>query len=109
MNHYLNDKPRSDCKNLTLLPDSEAKKIALVAHALSDPIRIQMIHLLGQSMDDLCTCEFEELLCLSQSKVSYHLTQLLRAGIVNRQYLGTWSHYNLSDKTALDRIKNLNA
>ncbi len=106
MYHCLSDKPRSECKDLKLLPDPEAKKLALIAHALSDPIRIQMIHLLGQSKD-LCTCEFEELLGLSQSKVSYHLKKLLEAGIVNRQLFGTWSHYVLADKTVLDRVKAL--
>ena len=108
MNHCLSDKPRSECKSLKLLPKPDSKKLASIAHALSDPIRIQMIHLLGQT-EDLCTCEFEELLGLSQSKVSYHLKQLLEAGIVKRQLFGTWSHYFLSDMTVLDRVKALYA
>ena len=106
MSQCITEKPRSECRNLALLPDSEAGKLALIAHALSDPIRIQMIYLLGQT-EDLCTCEFEELLGLSQSKVSYHLKQLLKAGIVKRQLFGTWSHYFLSDLTVLDRVKTL--
>lgn len=108
MSQCLSEKPRSECGNLTLLPDSEAKKLALMAHVLSDPIRIQMIHLLGLT-ENLCTCEFEELLGLSQSKVSYHLKQLLEAGIIKRQLFGTWSHYFLDDRTILDRVKALYA
>jgi ArsR family transcriptional regulator len=45
--------------------------------ALSDPARLQLIHLLEQQ-PDLCTYEFEKLLGLSQSKVSYHLEIFLK-------------------------------
>lgn len=106
MGYCLNDKPRAKCNNLNLLFDQEARKLALTAHSLSDPIRIQMVYLLGQT-DDICTCEFEALLGLSQSKVSYHLKQLMKAGIVNRQLFGTWSHYSLADRTVLERVKAL--
>ncbi|MHB9146032.1 MAG: arsenite efflux transporter metallochaperone ArsD [Symbiobacteriia bacterium] len=61
---------------------------------MSNPIRVKMVHLLEQ-VDVLCTCEFEGLLGLSQSKVSYHL-KALEAGIVDRQTRGQWRYYGLA-------------
>lgn len=98
--------PRVRRGDLQLLPDPETVKLAAVAKALSDPIRLQMIYLLEQR-PDLCTCEFEELLGLSQSKVSYHLKVLLEAGIVTRETHGTWSHYSLRNPGVLDHCKTL--
>jgi ArsR family transcriptional regulator len=100
--------PRVRRGQLPLLPEQEATMLAGVAKALGDRIRVQMVHLLGQR-EDLCTCEFEELLGLGQSKVSYHLNALLKAGIVEREVHGTWSHYKLRDERLLDRMGALSA
>ena len=99
--------PRFRRGELDLLPEAEVEVLAKAAKALSDPIRLQMLYLLGQRWDlrtcgeDLCTCEFEELLGLSQSKVSYHLNLLLQAGLITRETRGTWSHYRLSNPNVL--------
>lgn len=98
--------PRVRKGEISLLNESEASHFALVAKALSDPIRIQMVHLLG-TRNDLCTCEFEELLGLAQSKVSYHLKILLRAGIIEREIHGSWSHYKLQDQEILNKLQML--
>lgn len=98
--------PRVRRGDLHALPEAEATRWAAVSKALSDPIRLRMIHLLGQR-PDLCTCEFEELLGLGQSKVSYHLKVLLEAGIVARETHGTWSHYSLRTPGVLDRLQTV--
>ncbi len=86
--------PRPGTVGKDLLPDEESRSLAALANALSDPIRVQIVHLLSQERD-ICTCEFEALLGLGQSKVSYHLKILLEAGVVSRTIHGTWSHYSL--------------
>lgn len=96
--------PRVRRGELGLLPEGEAAALAAVGKALGDPIRLQMVRLLEQR-PDLCTCEFEELLGMAQSKVSYHLKILLEAGIVERELHGTWSHYSLRDEELLERIR----
>lgn len=98
------DMPRYQRGDLEELPETEALTLAGVAKALSDPIRVQMIHLLRQR-PDLCTCEFELLLGLSQSKASYHLKILLDAGLITRETYRTWSHYRLRDATLLDQLR----
>lgn len=100
------DQPRADITTLHLLPAHEVDELASVAKALSDPIRLQMVHLLGQC-PDLCTCEFEGVLGLGQSNVSYHLKILLDAGIVEREVFGTWSHYRLRASGILSQFTNL--
>ncbi len=106
MDHCYTESPRVQHGDLQCLPESEVIKLTTIAKALSDPIRIQMIRLLEQR-PDLCTCEFEELLGLGQSKVSYHLKVLLDVGIVTRQTYGTWSHYTLRKPEILDQVKAL--
>ena len=39
-----------------------------------------------------------------QSKVSYHVKQLLEAGLVTRQVVGAWSHYRLHDLELWGRL-----
>lgn len=105
--------PRFRRGDLDLLPEAEVEALAIATKALSDPVRLQMLYLLSQRVDlltcgeDLCTCEFEELLGLSQSKVSYHLNVLLQAGFVLRENRGTWSHYRLHHPRVLDLVKAL--
>jgi ArsR family transcriptional regulator len=98
--------PRVRRGDLPLLPEEEAEALAAFGKALGDPIRLQMVGLLEQR-PDLCTCEFEELLGLGQSKVSYHLKVLLKAGLVERELHGTWSHYSLRDEELLGRVRAL--
>lgn len=106
MKQDMTEIPRVCCGDIPLLESTEAKRLAMTAKALSDPIRIQMVHFL-QSRTDLCTCEFEELLGLSQSKVSYHLKILLQAGFIGREFHGTWSHYKLCDQDVLHKLRTL--
>lgn len=98
--------PRVSRGDLATLPQSEVVALAAVAHALSDPARVQILWLLEQR-DELCTCEFEELLTLGQSRVSYHLRLLLDAGLLVRQRRGTWSHYRLARSGLIECLRTL--
>lgn len=91
---------------LRLLPAGLAGRLAGLAAALGDPMRLQMLHLLEQR-DDLCTCHFQAILGLSQPKASYHLKILLDAGLVRREVRGTWSHYSLVEKGIMKRLAAL--
>jgi len=63
-------------------------------HALSDPLRLQIIELLRQR--ELCVCELCEQLRVSQSKLSFHLKTLKEAGLVRSQQEGRWIYYSLN-------------
>lgn len=100
------EKPRIHSGDVKILSAEEVAYLAGIGKALSDPIRIQIINLLDQQKD-ICTCEFEDILVLGQSKISYHLGILMDAKIVDRTLQGTWSHYSLRFPGILDKIKSL--
>ena len=61
---------------------------------LSDPTRLRALMLL-LSEGELCVCELTFALEESQPKVSRHLAQLRKAGIVQARRSGTWMYYRL--------------
>lgn len=62
-------------------------------HALSDPLRIQVLELLRTQ--ELCVCELCEHLGVTQSKLSFHLKTLKEAGLVRARQDGRWIYYSL--------------
>lgn len=66
-----------------------------VFKALSDENRLRILHLLYRQ--ELCVCELEVLLDMSQSNVSRHLNKLRNSGIIITIKSGLWAHYRLND------------
>lgn len=62
--------------------------------ALADETRLRCIVLLA-GQDELCVCEFTHALGLPQPKVSHHLGNLRKAGIVQDRKAGLWVYYRL--------------
>lgn len=62
--------------------------------ALGDETRLQMIWLLFHH-EELCVCDFMEVLEITQSKASRHLRNLYHADLVTDRREGTWSYYSL--------------
>lgn len=62
--------------------------------ALSDETRLRIIVLLSEK--ELCVCQIEAALVLSQAKVSRHLTVLKHAGLVSARRAGLWSYYSIA-------------
>ena len=74
----------------TIAPET----LAACFHALSDPLRIQVIELLRSQ--ELCVCELCEHLEVSQSKLSFHLKTLKEANILRSRQEGRWIYYSLN-------------
>lgn len=66
-----------------------------IHRALSDPGRVRA--LLALRDRELCVCHLVELLELSASTVSRHMTQLRRAGLVELRREGRWTWYRRPD------------
>ncbi len=66
-------------------------------HALSDPIRLDVLRLLRQ--EELCVCDLCERLEISQSKLSFHLKTLKDAGLVTARQQGRWIYYRIHGDT----------
>ena len=63
-------------------------------HALSDPLRVQVLDLLRDR--ELCVCDLCEMLKVSQSKLSFHLKTLKEAQLVQARQEGRWIYYSLN-------------
>ena len=63
-------------------------------HALSEPIRIQVLELLREG--EFCVGDMCERLSIAQSKLSFHLKTLKEAGLVNARQQGRWMYYSLN-------------
>ena len=86
------------------LSDAEATELERVFKALADRHRVKIINrLLAADGEAVCVCDLQDLLVLKQSTVSYHLKQLLDAGIVER---GSYGYVSLGDG-ALERVSDL--
>jgi ArsR family transcriptional regulator len=70
-----------------------ATRMASVAKALGDPVRIQLIDVLRKHAGKVCVCELVPLFDLSQPTVSHHLKVLRRAGLVGSERQGLWAYY----------------
>ena len=77
--------PGEPCCEPVVYPDverEEAQRMARIAKALGDPVRLQLIDVLSKHAGKVCVCEFVPLFDLSQPTVSHHLKVLRQAGIV---------------------------
>lgn len=87
------------CPPITGEAMTEADSIHLeqVFKALADRHRVRIINrLILAGGEAVCVCDFEDLLGLKQSSVSYHLKQLLTSGIVEREKRGSFAYYRLA-------------
>ncbi len=71
------------------------KKLIKVMKALSDPGRVKMVKMLA--VKEMCVCEIQAALELSQPTISKHLKVLEEAGLVASRKDKLWVNYNLTD------------
>jgi ArsR family transcriptional regulator, arsenate/arsenite/antimonite-responsive transcriptional repressor len=86
------------------LTEGEARELERVSTALADRHRVTILNRLLQAGGEaVCVCDFEQMLALKQSTVSYHLRQLLDAGIIRREKRGSYAYFSIADG-ALERV-----
>ena len=84
------------CCEPVVYPDVErdhAVRMAAIAKALGDPVRLQLVDVLRKHAGKVCVCELVPLFDLSQPTVSHHLKVLRDAGIVGCERQGLWAYY----------------
>ena len=97
------------CRSLAApsLTDHDAAQLERVFKAIADRHRLKILNLLLRAGDEqVCVCELQDLLALPQSNVSYHLRQLVDAGILVREKRGTNAYYGLAPGV-LDQVRAL--
>jgi len=78
------------------------KQALRVFSALSDENRVRMLYALRRG--ELCVCQLIDLMGLSPSTVSKHLSILRDAGLLDSRKKGRWVYYRLADQTILPMI-----
>lgn len=63
----------------------------LFLKTLADPTRLKLLKLI--LAEELCVCELQELLQISQPAVSQHVAKLKMAGLVKERRAGMWTYY----------------
>jgi ArsR family transcriptional regulator, arsenate/arsenite/antimonite-responsive transcriptional repressor len=88
--------PGEPCCEPVVYPDverQEAERMAVVAKALGDPVRLQLVDVLRKHAGKVCVCELVALFDLSQPTVSHHLKVLRGAGVIESEREGIWAYY----------------
>jgi len=83
----------------------QAERLAGIAKALADPVRLQLVDVLRKHPGKVCVCELVPLFDLAQPTVSHHLKVLREAGIVDSERQGLWAYYYVTP----DSLKELSA
>ncbi len=64
--------------------------------ALGDENRIRILNLLMR--EELCVCEIETMLGMTQSNASRHLNKLKNAGIITSDKKSQWVYYGINNE-----------
>ena len=78
------------------LDDDSAIELESLLGAIADRHRLKILNMLVCAQRAaICVCEFTAALGLAQPNISYHLRQLVDAGIITRERRGRYSYYSL--------------
>jgi ArsR family transcriptional regulator len=82
-----------------------AERLAEIAKALSDPVRVQLVDVLRRHAGKVCVCELVPLFDIAQPTLSHHLKKLREARLIDVERQGLWSYYYVLP----DALKELSA
>ena len=82
--------------------ENSEDQIANILKALGQPVRIQIVLIIGEQ--DACVCHLETILGMRQARISQHLMALRKAGIVTTNREGRHIYYQLENPKILDVI-----
>jgi ArsR family transcriptional regulator, arsenate/arsenite/antimonite-responsive transcriptional repressor len=77
----------------------DAERVAAVAKALAEPLRVQVLDVLRRSDEHVCQCELVSLFGITQPLLSYHMRKLTDAGLVQVERRHKWAYYAVNADT----------
>jgi ArsR family transcriptional regulator len=87
---------RSCCAPSTGLdPALDAARLAAIAKALAEPVRITILDVLRRHGEPVCQCELLPLFDMPQSTLSHHVAKLVKAGLVDVERRHKWAYYSV--------------
>jgi len=69
-----------------------------VLSVLGDETRYRIVRALAESEKEMCVCEFDLVLDVSESAVSHAFRELYDKGLVQREKRGRWRYYETTDR-----------
>lgn len=89
------------------LGEAEARELERLFGVLADRHRLRILNVLLEARGEaVCVCEFTATLGLPQPSVSYHLKQLMGAGLLERERRARFVYYSIAPQ-ALERLASL--
>jgi len=89
------------------LTEADAKTLAAMFKALSDPVRLRLLSLIASHEGgEACVCDLADPFDVTQPTISHHLKVLREAGLISGERRGTWVYYQALP-AALDRLGTL--
>jgi ArsR family transcriptional regulator len=85
-------------------PAVDAERLAAVAKALAEPIRVNILDVLRRHGEPLCQCELQPLFGIAQPLLSHHVNKLVAAGLVEVERRHRWAYYSVRPQ-ALKELK----
>lgn len=82
----------TDSSGVKISGDELHQQLEMVK-ALSAETRLRTLHVIAGSDDEVCVCEIEPRLEVSQGAVSHALARLTEAGLLERRKDGRWRYY----------------
>ena len=86
----------------------DAERIATVAKALAEPLRVQILDVLRRSDEGVCQCELIALFDIKQSLLSHHMRKLVESGLLAVERRHKWAYYTASADAAKELTSWLN-
>ncbi|HEY6758388.1 MAG TPA: metalloregulator ArsR/SmtB family transcription factor [Baekduia sp.] len=83
-----------------LSPDLDADRIATVAKALAEPLRVQILDVVRRSDAPVCQCELVALFDIKQSLLSHHIKKLVDSGLMTVERRHRWAYYSPTSDAA---------
>lgn len=91
-------------RNPALAPE----RIAAVAKALSEPVRVEILDVVRRSAEPVCQCELVALFDMKQSLVAHHIRKLVDAGLLAVERRHRWAFYSPAEEPLEELISWLN-
>lgn len=108
--------PEDSAENVCCTAIPEIEEDALVTDvqllsALGNDTRYELVRRIAAAENDVCVCDLESTVGISQSGVSQALSRLYSAGLITRRKEGSWRYYGLTDDAAqlLDALDTIRA
>jgi ArsR family transcriptional regulator, arsenate/arsenite/antimonite-responsive transcriptional repressor len=76
-------------------PALDGDRLAAIAKALAEPIRVNILDVLRRHAEPLCQCELLPLFGITQPLLSHHINKLVDAGLVDVERRHRWAYYSV--------------